>query len=322
MGGILVFAEQVDGVFKKTAFELLGKGKALAAELGVRLDAVVLGEAPAASLGAVGAARVFQVAGDFSNYATHDVVAALQLALSESGADVLLAAASFAGKDALPRLTARLGTGQASECTNLRVDAGVMVGTRPIYAGKAFVDVRINRSPAVFTVRPNSFGQPETGADAAEVVGLSLEAAPEDGLRIVERKAPQNTSVDLAEAERIVSGGRSLRSEENFDSVIRPLAKALGATAGASRAAVDAGYAPHGDQVGQTGKTVNPSLYIACGISGAIQHLAGMRTSKVIVAINKDPEAPIFEHATYGIVDDLFEVCPLLQRELESVLQG
>ena len=138
-------------------------------------------------------------------------------------------------------------------------------------------------------------------------------------MTIVQRQKPETSAVDLSEADRIVSGGRSLKSKESFDAVVRPLAKALGATVGASRAAVDSGYAHHEEQVGQTGKTVNPTLYVALGISGAIQHLAGMRTSKVIVAVNKDADAPIFEHATYGLVADLFEVAPLLQRAIEAL---
>lgn len=318
MSGILVIAEHEGGVFKKTAAELLGKASALAAELGVPVSAAVLGDAPAAELGAFGATKVYQVAGDFSSYDTGVVASAIVAAIEASGADTVLAAASFLGKDAIPRVVARMNGGQSSECTELRVEGGAVVGRRPMYAGKAFADTRITRSPAVFTVRPNSFGQPEAGGGTAEVVVVNAELTA-SGLTVTERKQPESEAVDLTEAERIVSGGRSLKSKENFDSVIRPLAAAFNATAGASRAAVDAGYAPHGDQVGQTGKTVNPQLYVALGISGAIQHLAGMRTSKVIVAVNTDPDAPIFEHATYGLVADLFEVAPKLQAAIENL---
>jgi electron transfer flavoprotein alpha subunit len=318
MGGILVIAEHDSGTFKKTAFELLGKATELAAGIGGEVSAAVLGDAASASLGNYGAAKVYQAAGDFSQYDTNATVDALATIISQAQPQVVLGAASYLGKDAVPRLVARLGTGQGSECTELRVDGGQVIGRRPQYAGKAFTDVSIHNAPGFFTVRPNSFPQPETSANDAEVISVAVTlAAPL--LTIVERKKPETNAVDLAEAERIVSGGRSLKSKESFDSVIRPLAGSVNATAGASRAAVDAGYAGHGDQVGQTGKTVNPQLYIACGISGAIQHLAGMRTSKVIVAINKDPEAPIFEHATYGIVNDLFEICPKLQKAFDEL---
>jgi len=185
-----------------------------------------------------------------------------------------------------------------------------------MYAGKAFADVRISSDVALFTVRPNSFpGAAPSGGSAA---ATPLNVALQDGdlaARVVGVEEPQGQTLDLTEADRIVSGGRPTDSSENFDTLIRPLASAFGATVGASRAAVDAGYAPHDEQVGQTGKVVNPSLYIACAISGAIQHLAGMRTSRVIVAINKNPEAPIFQHATYGIVGDIFEICPMLTEE-------
>lgn len=316
---ILVFAEQEHGTFKKTAAELLSKASALAAELGTTVDALVLGtQADAASLGAYGAARAFVVDGDFDAYDNDRVVAALAAGVEAAAPTLILAPASYTAKDAIPRLTARLGTGQGSECTDLRVEGGSVVGRRPVYAGKVLCDVQVKGSPAIFTVRANSFGQPEPGQGQAEVVSVAFEA-PAARLTLVKRETPEQDAVDLTEADRIVSGGRSVKSAENFDAVIRPLAKALGATPGASRAAVDAGYAPHEEQVGQTGKTVNPSLYLACGISGAIQHLAGMRTSKVIVAINTDPEAPIFEHATYGVVADLFEACPQLTAKLQAL---
>lgn len=317
MSSILVWAEHDDGTFRKTALELLGKATELGGQAGLEVHAVVLGDAPAESLGAYGASRVYQIPGDFSAYSSKQVAGALSAAVAQANPAVVLSASSYGGKDALPRVVALSNSGMGSECTDLRVDNGQVVGRRPMYAGKVFVDVHISSSPAFFTVRPNSFPQPSAGSGAAEVVSVSSDVAA--GVSVVERKGAQSNALDLTEADRIVSGGRSLKSEEAFNDVIRPLADALGATVGASRAAVDAGYASHDEQVGQTGKTVNPSLYIACGISGAIQHLAGMRTSKVIVTINKDPEAPIFEHTTYGIVGDLFEVCPLLTEELKAL---
>ncbi len=316
MSTILVLAEHDGGAFKKSASELLGKAKELAGAMSATVAAAVVGDADAASLGAFGADKVFQVGGshDYDSASLTDAWAAIVAAASPT---VILASAGYAGKDALPRLVARLGTGMASEVTDLRVDGGELVGRRPLYAGKMYADVKVTGSPAIFSVRPNSFGQPDGSGGAAEVV--AVDASPVAKTTLVETKAPSSAVADLTEAERIVSGGRSLGSAEKFDEVVRPLGAALGATVGASRAAVDAGYALHSEQVGQTGKTVNPQLYVAAGISGAIQHLAGMRTSKVIVAINKDPEAPIFEHATYGIVDDLFEVVPKLTKAVSEL---
>ena len=322
--GILVLCEQSGGTFKKTAYELLGKAAQLAASIGGQVSALVIGHGGGAELGAYGASTVYTVTGgDYADYNTGPYVRAIQAAVAAANPAVVLAPASPAGRDALPRLAARLGAGMGSEVTELRVEGGAVVGRRPMYAGKVSADVRISSDVALFTVRANSFPVPAAGAGSANVVALSVQLTDADlAVRVVDHEAPSTTAVDLTEADRIVSGGRSLKSAEGFDSVIRPLASVLHASVGASRAAVDAGYARHSEQVGQTGKTVNPSLYIAAGISGAIQHLAGMRTSKVIVAINKDPEAPIFQVATYGIVGDLFEVCPLLQAELGKALAG
>ena len=317
MSGILVLAEHDGGSFRKSATELLGKASELASALGVEVTAGVVGTAPAAELGSAGAAKVYQVDGDFSSYDPVAMTDAWKAIIDAANPQVVLASAGYVGKDALPRLVARLGTGMGSEVTDLRVDGGSVIGRRPMYAGKLYADVKVTGAPAVFSVRPNSFPQPASSGGSAEVVTVAC--SPNRLTTVAETKAPSTTVADLTEAERIVSGGRSLKSAENFDAVIRPLAASVGATPGASRAAVDSGYAAHSEQVGQTGKTVNPSLYIACGISGAIQHLAGMRTSKVIVAINKDATAPIFEHATYGIVDDLFEVCPRLTKAFEDL---
>lgn len=316
---ILVLCETDGGSPRKSAFELLGKAKALG--LG-KVTALVLGPADVSSLGGYGADAVLHYnTAALASHSTGAVVKALAAAVSASGATVLLGSASQVARDAFPRLSARLGAGLAVECTDLRNDEGALVGRRPVYAGKALVDVRVKSTVGLFTVRPNSFPiTASTGASAPVTLGDGGVSDADVDVKVVQTLAPEGKEVDLTEADRIVSGGRSLKSKEAFDSVVRPLAKVLGATPGASRAAVDAGYAHHGDQVGQTGKVVNPSLYIALGISGAIQHLAGMRTSRVVVAINKDADAPIFQYATYGIVGDLFEYAPLLEKEFAKVL--
>lgn len=317
--GILVFCETDGGKPRKTAYELLGK----AAALGVGpVSAVVLGDADVSTLGGYGATTVYVVASaHLADYSTSAATKALAAAISAANPAVLLGSAGPAVRDCFPRLAARLGAGLGVECTDLRSEGGAVVGRRPVYAGKASVDARISSALAIFSVRPNSFPLTTPTGNTAATVAVDAGITEADvTTRVVEKLAPAGTQVDLTEAERIVSGGRSLGSKENFDRVVRPLAAAVHATPGASRAAVDAGYAGHGDQVGQTGKVVNPSLYIALGISGAIQHLAGMRTSRVIVAVNKDAEAPIFQHAAYGIVGDLFEVAPLLEREFAKAL--
>jgi electron transfer flavoprotein alpha subunit len=318
--GILVVVEHEGGQPKKTAYELLTKACQIAAELGGPVSAVVLGSANAADLGDFGAETIYTVSGtDFETFTSEAWTAGLSAAIEAADPAVVLAPSSSSTRDYFPRLAARKTLGLATEVTELGVEGGSITAARPIYAGKVLVQVGVQSTPALYTVRPNAFGAGEQAPGAGNVVALNVEVGSIRA-KVVEQVQAASDVADLTEADRIVSGGRSLKSEENFNSVIVPLAEVLGATPGASRAAVDAGYAPHSWQVGQTGKVVNPSLYIACGISGAIQHLAGMRTSKVIVAVNKDPEAPIFQHATYGIVEDLFEVCPALQKAFSEAL--
>jgi electron transfer flavoprotein alpha subunit len=320
--GILVVCDHDGGAFKKTAAELLGKAAELAAQIGGPVTAFVAGDIDASVLGSYGATTVYQASGaDFGTFNTGPFVRALQAAVAAASPAAVLAPASAYNKGALPRLAARLGLGMATECVDLWVSGGSIVGRRPQYAGKALTDVHVTSSPALFTTRPNSFPAPEGGKGPAQVVALSVSLSATDGkTRVISSETSESKVVDLTEAERIVSGGRAVKSAESYDALIRPLAASIGATPGASRAAVDAGYASHSHQVGQTGKVVNPALYIACGISGAIQHLAGMRTSRVIVAVNKDPEAPIFQYATYGVIADIFDFCPLMTEEFKRVI--
>ena len=320
---ILVFAEQRNGTLKKVAFEMLGLGSELAAGLGGTVEAALLGSGLgglADTLAQYGAAKVY-VADDptLANYSGEGYTNTLAALIAKIQPAIVLVGATFMGKDLAPRLAARLGVGLAADCVAFALDGAKLVATRPIFAGKALSKVKLNRNPQMATVRPNVLPAPQPDAGKKAVVEAIAADAGSVRAKVVEIVSAGKGEVDVAEAEIIVSGGRGVAGPDGF-APIRSLAKTLGAAVGASRAAVDAGWIDHSHQVGQTGKVVSPSLYVACGISGAIQHLAGMRTSKVIVAVNKDPEAPIFQFATYGIVDDIFTIAPLLAAEVKEML--
>ena len=222
------------------------------------------------------------------------------------------------GKDLAPRVAVKTDSGLAMDCILLNCESNEIIATRPIYAGKALIEVRLTSPKKVFALRPNVFN-PGIPTDKKAVVSVVNVDSPNLNVRVVDINKSEG-KIDVAEADIIVSGGRGMKGPEHFK-LVEDLAQVLGAASGASRAVVDAGWRPHSEQVGQTGKTVSPNLYIALGISGAIQHLAGMRTSKVIIAINTDPDAPIFTKADYGIVGDLFQIVPLLTAEFKNLLR-
>jgi electron transfer flavoprotein alpha subunit len=317
---ILVFCELKEGQLRKPSAEALSEGRRLADASGRQLGALFAG---ASCTGAVEAARygadliLTAEAPSLASYSSDAYAGVLADAVKAKGATVLMAAATAVGKDVAPRAAARLGAGYASDVTGLSMVDGKLQAVRPVYAGKAFATTTFASSVQVATTRPNVFPAAEKpGAGAAE----SLPAPAGDFKSVVkEILAKASGKVDLSEANVIVSGGRGMKDGANFK-ILEELADAIGGVVGASRAAVDAGWGlPHSMQVGQTGKVVSPTLYIACGISGAIQHLAGMSGSKFIVAINKDPEAPIFKLASYGIVGDLFEVVPELTKAAKAL---
>jgi electron transfer flavoprotein alpha subunit len=320
---VLVIAEQRDGVLKKVAFEMLGIGAKLAAAVGGRVEAALLGSGLGNlpdTLAQYGATKVYVADDDsLATYSAEGYANTLAAFIDKVEPAVILFGATAMGKDLAPRLAARLGVGLASDCTALEIDGGRLIATRPIFAGKALARVKLNGDPQMATLRPNVLAAPEPDAGATATVEPVAAAVGDVRARVVQVAGAGEGDIDVAEADVIVSGGRGVAGSEGF-APIQSLAKTLKAAVGASRAAVDAGWIEHAHQVGQTGKTVTPNLYIACGISGAIQHLAGMKTSKVIVAINKDPEAPIFKMANYGIVGDLFEVVPLLEKEFQALL--
>lgn len=325
--GIWVIAEQRDGKLKKVTLEMISKAKEIAAQSGEEVVVLLLGsqiEGLAADLGSYGATKVLVCDAEIlKNYSTDAYTKVIADAVQEGAPSILFGGATAQGKDLLPRVATRLNTGLASDCVGLRLENGKLVATRPIYAGKCVVETVIPDSfPQMASIRPNVLAVgAQDASKKAEVVKKDVKVSSAD-LRAVLKELVKGASerVDLTEATIIISGGRALKSSDNFK-ILWDLADAFGpgTTVGASRAAVDSGFASHTMQVGQTGKVVNPNLYIACGISGAIQHLAGMRTSKVIVAINKDPEAPIFQKADYGIVGDLFKIVPLLTEEVKKL---
>lgn len=319
---VLAFAEARENKFKKSAFETVKAARGIADQLGAEFVTLVIGQGiagPAEELGNYGATRVVAVESpelaSHSNTAFSRVIA--EVAAKEAVQLVFLPASQM-GKDIAPRVAVKMGAGLAADCVALKVEGGDVIATRPVFAGKALIDVRVKTPAKVFTLRPNVFtATPTTGIATVEKQSISL--TPGDLASVVRQVKVAAGRPDVTEADIIVSGGRGLKGPEHFH-LIESLADALGAGVGASRAVVDAGWRPHDEQVGQTGKTVSPTMYIACGISGAVQHLAGMSSSKFIVAINKDKDAPIFQVADYGIVGDVFEVLPELTAQLKKSL--
>jgi electron transfer flavoprotein alpha subunit len=321
---ILAFAEQRNGQFKKTAFEIVKAAKTTADTLGGEVIAVVVGNnvtSIAAQLGGYGASKVIAVDDArlelYSTTAYSKIVA--EVAKQES-AEIVLLPASELGKDLAPRVAVKLQAGLAAGCTALSVENGTIKATRPVYAGKGLLDVTVTTGTKIFTLRPNVFTAGDSNGSSAAVETKKIELSDADFSAAVKEVKAASGKKDVAEADIIVSGGRGLKGPEHF-AMIDDLAGTLGGAVGASRAVVDAGWRTHDEQVGQTGKTVSPSLYIAVAISGAVQHLAGMSSSKYIVAINKDKDAPIFSVADYGIVGDAFEVVPAMTAEIKK-LQG
>ena len=312
-----------DGSAKNVGLELLTPGRALADKQGGQRCAVIIGHQAGAAVQAAGehGADIIYVADapEYAHYTTDAYAAALTALIEKYGPTSLLIGATGNGRDLGPRVSCRLGTGLTADCTALDIDAesGNVAWTRPAFGGNLMATILCpDHRPQIGTVRPGVFKKSPAGESHARVVREDIRVAPGDiRTRVVELIREAGESVDLEGAEIIVSGGRGVGGPEGFE-VIRALARALGATVGASRAAVDAGWISHAHQVGQTGKTVDPRLYIACGISGAIQHVAGMSGSDVVVAINKDPGAPIFDVADYGLVGDLFEILPVLTDEI------
>lgn len=324
--GVWIFAEVKEGNIRKVTFEMLSQGRKIAEKLGEELVAVLLGSGVEGLTGRLAeyADKVFFVDDPgLAQYTTDPYATIITNLLQEHQPSIFLCGATILGKDLSPRIATRLQTGLATDCTALNInEEGLLVARRPVYAGKAYIEVICpNSRPQMASIRPNVLPlNPPEGGRKGEVIKVEAKVDP-GSLRtaVVEMVKAAGAKVDLTEAEIIVSGGRGMKGAENFK-ILEELAEVLHATVGASRAAVDSGWRDHADQVGQTGKVVTPNLYIACGISGAIQHLAGMGSSKVIVAINKDPDAPIFQKADYGIVEDLFKVLPLLTEEFKKLL--
>ena len=320
MGDVLVFAEHFKGKLPKTTLVALAAGQKAARALGGECHALVAGkgvEALAGEAAAHGAKKVFLVENDaLEHYVADAMTDAVAQVMEQQKCEMLLATSTAIGKDLLPRVAARLGAGMATDVVDFNDDGTLL---RPMYAGNAVATVEIEGSPKVVSVRGTAF-------DAAKKEGSGqvekLSIAPDPArckTKFLEFNETKSDRPVLTEAAIVCSGGRGLKNGENFTTVLEPLCEALGAAMGASRAAVDAGFVPNDLQVGQTGKVVAPSLYVAVGISGAIQHLAGMKDSKVIVAINKDPEAPIFSVADYGLVADLFKAVPEMTEEVKKL---
>ena len=323
MAQILALLEADAGGLKRSSLEVLTAARSLAAELGEQVAAVLVAGPPEhlESAAAYGIGEGILLEHELLDaYSMPAVATAVAQLVSAEGARIVLIAANAHGKELAPRLAAKLNAGYAPDCVALQLNEGSLHAVRPLYAGKVMATVRLRTPVQVYSLRPNVFtAHPAEAAVPFSVRRFRPELRSEDRSAVVSAVLRSEGKLDVLEADIIVSGGRGMQGPEHFW-MIEELAQLLGGAVGASRAVVDAGWRPHSEQVGQTGKTVSPSLYIACGISGAIQHLAGMSSSKVIVAINKDPEAPIFKVADYGIVGDVFDVLPRLAAKLAEFL--
>lgn len=315
---VLVFIEQRSGEIKKASLEAAKTGADVAAKFGVDVEAVVIGNEinNVDALGGYGIKKVVHYKNtNLANYSTSAYADLFAEYANTCGADYFIFSNTSMGKDLAPKVAVKLDAGIIVDAIHFEYESDNIIATRPVYAGKALIDVKINSAKKVYTLRPNVFAAGTPNDSKAEVEVKEV-ASPNLNTKVTEVKKSAG-KLDVAEADIIVSGGRGLKGPEHFN-LVEDLADALGAAVGASRAVVDAGWRPHGEQVGQTGKTVSPTLYVACGISGAIQHLAGMRSSKYIVAINKDKEAPIFQAADYGIAGDVFEILPALTEAIKK----
>ncbi len=320
---ICVIAEFRGGNFRRVSYEVASEGRRIADALGTNLCAVAVGSGlgeKAAELGRYGVDKVY-VADDplLENYVAETYVPVIADIVAQCDPAAVLLSASVDGKDLTSRLAPRLNTTSAQDCIQISCEGGTISIRRPIFAGKAYAWCQwVEGALPVISCRPNVMDCIAPISDKEVEVERVDVAIPTPRSRILGIELDTSEKVELTEASIIVSGGRGMKGPENF-AIIEELAGALGAAVGASRAAVDSGWRPHSDQVGQTGKVVSPTLYIATGISGAIQHLAGMGSSKFIVAINKDPEAPIFKKADFGVVEDLFNFVPLFTEEVKKL---
>ncbi len=315
---VLAIAEQMEGVFRKVTYEALSVGRRIADQLGCELAALILGkdlEDIAKTLDQYGADKIIVAdSPDLYEYMTDAYTNVIADFIYQAKPAVVILGASTQGKDLSARLSARLNAPLAMDCIAVRFDETNLIVTRPMYGGKVLADIVLDGEPKIIAIRPNAMSI-ETVSKAASIEHLEVDTGKTE-LKFIEKRL-DTSKVELTEADTVVSGGRGMGGPDF--SLIEELAQLLGGAVGASRSAVDEGWRPASDQVGQTGKVVSPNLYIACGISGAVQHLAGMSSSKVIVAINKDPDAPIFSKADYGIEGDLFEIVPLIIQEVKEL---
>ncbi|MEI7811314.1 MAG: electron transfer flavoprotein subunit alpha/FixB family protein [Ignavibacteria bacterium] len=314
---ILVFLEQRNGQIKKSSFETAKTASDIARHLNYEIEAISVGAVieNVAETGRYGVNKVTVFSNStLANYSTSAYSELVAEYAKETDADIVFFSNTSMGKDIAPKVSIKLNAGTLMDCVSLDISSGEIIATRPVYAGRALIEAKITSAKKVFTLRPNVFNIGQTGDTQAEVV-IKEVAVPNLSNKVIEIKKSEE-KLDVAEADIIVAGGRGLKGAENFH-LVEELADVLGAAVGTSRATVDAGWRPHSEQIGQTGKTVSPNLYIAVGISGAIQHIAGMSSSKCIVAINKDKDAPIFSIADYGIAGDVFEVLPALIEEIK-----